>query len=258
MVHDLVAFAASAARNGLTSVVVAVNEDLYATAGSRAQLIPRGNGKVIMYGVVSEAIANFIQSRFHFLTDDKWNVSDTNARDQTGAFTPSCPGKLSYKFTKDDYLVLESNNNNNAQLETHLLWITYDNDVLSTNPPKLPDSKIMLVRATGAATLTADVWTKVTTLTFTNHPFKAQKQYKIHGMAASGATMHAARLQFTGNSPDIGRRPGVMGGDTATPDVEQMIYGDFGTFEGASPPGAEAIGSAGDTAQQFLFLIEEL
>lgn len=257
MVHDTVCFAASAARNGLTSVVVAVNEDRFSTMDSRASLLMPYKGKVIGYGVVSEAIANFVKARFHTKGDDRWCYHGTSfARDQTGAFVPGFMAKPNYPFEQDDKLVLESDNGNNAQLETHILHITDGNDKILFDPREVPDG-CHLVYATGAATLVADVWTKVTTLTFLNYDFGTKKRYHIYGMAMWGATTHAARLVFTGNSPNVGKRPGVMAGDTATPAVYAMHYGDFGVFEGGSLVQAEVIGSAGDTAQIFAFLIKE-
>lgn len=257
MVHDTVAFAASAARNGLTSVVVAVNEDLFTSMDSRASLVMPYSGKVIGYTVVSEAIANFVKGRFHVKTDDKWNYHGASfARDQTGAFVPGFMAKPMYRFTKDDKMVLESDNGNNAQLETHILHLTDGNDIISLDPSNVPDG-CHLVYATGAATLVADKWSKVDPLTFLNYEFSTGKKYHIWGMAMWGATTHVCRLQFKAGSPNKDKRPGVAAGDTATPAVYAMHYGDFGVFEGSNPPGAEAIGSAGDTAQVFAFLIKE-
>lgn len=258
MVHDTIAFSASAARNGLTSVVVAVNEDNFATTGSGAQLLMPYKGKVIGFTVVSEAIANFVKSRFHKMTDDKWNyIGAAFARDQTGAYVKSFMARLGYEFDKDDKLVLESDNGNNAQLETHILHITDGNDRISLEPSEVPPNT-RIVYATGAATATADVWTKVPTLTFLNYEFAQKKMYRIHGLAAWGATMHTARLQHKAGSPHKTKRPGIGGGDTATPAVYAMHYAHFGDFEGANPPGAEIICSAGDTSQLFQLLIEEL
>lgn len=258
MTHDTIAFAVSAARNGLTSVVVCVNEDRFTAQNSRTELVMPYSGKVIGFSVVSEAIANFVKARFHLTTDDKWNyIGAAFARDQTGAFVPGGMARPNYRFNKDDKMVLESDNGNNAQLETHIMHITDGDDKILFDPRDVPDN-CRIVYATGASTLTADVWSKVDPLTFLNYSFSTNKRYKIWGMAVWGATTHVARLQFKGNTPSIGKRPGVEAGDTATPAVFKMHYGDFGEFEGNNPPTAEAIGSAGDTAQVFQFLIQEL
>lgn len=258
MVHDTVAFSVSAARNGLTSVVVAVGEDLFTTMETRAALLMPYKGKVIGYSVVSEAIANFVKARFHVKTDDKWNYHGASfARDQTGAFVVSGMMRPNYPFNKDDKMVLESDNGNNAQVETHILHLSEGNDKILFDPREVPEN-CRLVYATGAATLTADAWSNVDTLTFLNYELETKKMYKIWGMACWGATTHVARLKFKAGSPNKDKRPGCEAGDTATPAVYAMHYGDFGQFEGSNPPGAQVLATAGDTAQVFAFLIQEM
>lgn len=256
--HDLVAFAASAARNGLTSVVVNVTEDLYGIQGATGnQLQPQADGVVILASVVSEAIANLLNTRFHFLTDDKWNVLNGFKRDQTGAFPRGVLARPGYKFTKDDLIVVESDNTNNAQLESILLWLSNDGSVIDLDPGKVPPN-CRLVEAIGSGTLVADQWTDVPTLAFTNFEHKQDKMYKIHGMSMHGASPHACRLKFKAGSPNIANRPGVMAGDTAAPPLSAMFYGDFGSYQGKNPPGLQVLASAADTAQVVQFLIEEL
>jgi len=81
--------------------------------------------------------------------------------------------------------------------------------------------------------------------------------YKIHGMRAWSATGHAHRLIFQ-EGPNVNDRPGVPGGDTATPPVQMAFYGDFGTFTGLVPPLLQSICEAADASAICELLISEV
>ena len=67
--------------------------------------------------------------------------------------------------------------------------------------------------------------------------------------------MYALRVRHK-VGPWVGYRPGCTGGDTAL--ATRPLYGNFGTFIGASPPDFEVLCSGTDAAQYAAILVAEM
>lgn len=253
MSFDAVAFASSAARNGLVAVPVNSGEDHYSY--STNDLYPLADGGILAVVVITEAIANCAEWRLHRKKDPNWNRAEGFMRDQTGA--PDLNNLILFNdpITMGDTLTAEVDNGNNAQLET-VLVLLYKATVprITLAPPEMLPPKTTLVHVSGAQTLVADVWTNAA-LTFTDYNLDRDKRYKILGAMFHSATGHAWRLSYK-EGPNKEDHPGFVCGDTTI--VNFMLYGDLGSFSGKNPPSVEFIASAGDTAQEGVLLLQEL
>lgn len=254
---DLVAFMSSSGRNGNTNVVVAPGEDVYQGAGT-ANLRGRFNGRVVGGQVISAAIANLTGWRFHRTTDPNWDdPGAVGARDQTAAPTRQNWLPRKYQVGKDDLINAQCGNGNNAQYEAILLAIAEGagfrmGTELEPIVPSLPDDAHW-ARAAGSATMVAGTWTNAP-LTW-QEVFEQNRMYNLHGLAVYGATMYAGRLNIP-SGPHATYKPGVPGGDTATPPADSAFYfSEPVKFEGLNPPNLSGLCSGADTSQLVQALI---
>lgn len=125
---------------------------------------------------------------------------------------------------------------------------------LTSGKVALPSGEIFTVRATGATTVTADVWTNCP-LTF-GQTLPAGR-YAIVGAHVVSATGIAYRFNISGQA----QRPGGFAYD-AVSDMPDAIFrkgglGNWGEFEHNVPPQLEMLCTAADTAQAvYLDLIK--
>jgi len=251
MPFDTIAFMESAARDGLAGVAGAAGENLYAVSGDEITI--RSDGVIFMAQCVTAAIANFDEFQFHKKTDAEWVHSRQFVRDQAGVMTPNSLMRLAYPVSKGDVIVAEADNGNNAQIEAVLLWIAYGSSPqLTTDPAGIPTGARWIQGAGGTAAVAA-TWTQ-STMTY-DYNFKNDKKYQVLGMVAHSATGYAVRLKYKGGSSWLGYGAGIPMGDSNI--LTQPIYGDFGTFEGLTPPDIEVLCSGTDAAQYVDLLIVE-
>lgn len=244
MAHDLVAWYESAAKTGLTLMTRAAGEDIYAGAGDDINM--HFAGRVSGVALISAAIANLVQGQIQVGGDENGQVVSLAGGDQTGVKkTMDC----SYRFAQDAILRALADNGGNAQVECLLAALSKTNErPWSKNAPLVDGAH--WIRATGTATLVAGTWTLVVPVY--DYTFDQKRKYKIIGMMAQSATGYAARVQHR-SGPNMGERPGVPASDTVA--LAEPLYGDFGTFEGASPPNFQFLASAGDTAEIVELLV---
>lgn len=262
MPYDLVAFMSSAARNGLTSVIVAAGEDVYQGAGTVNLRGRFANGRIIGGECISAAIANITGWRLHRTTDPNWcDPGALFSRDQTAAVDARCWMPSNYKVAKDDLVNAQCGNTNNAQYEAILALIADGPGRRACMGPgdavisKLPEDSYWL-RGAGTATAVAGQWTAAP-ITWTE-VFTQSKRYRVHGLAIYGANCYAGRLTI-GSGPHQTYRPGCPGGDTATPPADGAIYfSDPPIFEGLNPPNIQYLASAADTAEVVHALVSEV
>lgn len=142
-------------------------------------------------------------------------------------------------------------------VEYTLLWFSDGNFSVNTGIGEY------IIRATGAATLVAGVWTFVT-LTYQDQ--LPPGQYEIIGAEYFGTTAVAARLVFVGNQI---WKPGFMG--SADPGnrlweafygpsqgIDGMGMGSYGVFSNIYLPSVECLANAADTVQTFFFRVRKL
>lgn len=249
MVWSLEAFYESVARNGLDGIA-AIETDTLVTTGDDLEM--DANGVVAWATLVTAAIANVVDWRFHRTLDPNWFRSNVFVRDQTGAIDYGKLGFAGYPFSEGDVLNAEADNGNNAQVEALLLALGYPSAQFLLAPPTLPPGA-RWVDVTGGTAAVAGTWTK-STATF-NETFNRGQKYQVLGMIGYSATGYAMRLHHRGpkGNPWIEHRPGVPAGDTVL--LCQPLYGDFGWFQGDKPPNLEVLCSGADGAQYASLLI---
>lgn len=250
MPWDLNIFHESAARNGLAGIA-AITQDGVVTSGDDLEV--RDKGSVVMATLVTAAVANFDEWRFHRSLDPNWHHSRTSFRDQTGAVDLHNIDFCNYPFESGDVLRAEADNGNNAQIESAILALAYGSDpMLSVGIPKigLPPNAHW-INGVGGTTVTANALSAAT-ITW-SESFNKDQVYQVLGMIAYSATGYAARLRYRGKSKAVGWFPGVPAGDTAI--LAQRFYGDFGSFAGDQPPNVEMLCSGADTAQYIGLLV---
>lgn len=251
---------AAAARNGLTALPVNTGEDFYKVNSTNYLVMPSDKYILATLGITA-GIANVAQWRYKRTDEANWNDMRSGCqRDQTGAFTPITPGRLCKHIPQGKQLQVELNNGNNSQVDQVGFFLA-DNpkEKLSFGiNPNVPLPKGYEWHAfTGAQTLTAGVLTNTTLTAITFNPDDDAK-YHIAGAMGNSATGIWGRLQHKSKSPDANRRPGFIIGDTAVPDVEIQTFQDFGTFVGSNYPIVQHGGVAGDTAEEYKFLIKQV
>lgn len=252
MPWDLVAFQESAARNGLAGIAVAAGESKYKVSGD--DLYVKSAGRVELATIVTAAVANYDEGRFHRTLDPNWCHTRMFFRDQTGAVDRHNIMFLNYPFFDGDILRAEADNGNNAQVESALLALVYgESPGLSLSPPALPVGA-KWVQGAGATAAVANTW--VSSAMTWSETFNFAKIYQIVGMVAYSATGYAARLDFKGSAPSVGWAPGIPMGDTAI--LCTPIWGDFGRFRGDQPPDVEVLASGTDAAQYIDICVVQL
>lgn len=249
MPWDLVAFQESAARDGLAGIAVAGGESFYKVSGD--DLYVKRACAVELATFITAAVANYDEGRFHYTLDPNWVHSRMFARDQAGAVDRHNLMFLNYLVPAGAILRAEADNGNNAQIESCLLALVYDQSPgLSISPLGVPPGARWVQGAGGTAAV-ANTWTK-STLTL-SETFDYNRIYQIFGMCAYSATGYAVRLFYKGSAPSRGWSPGVPMGDTAL--LSMPIFGDFGRFRGDQPPDVEVLCSGTDAAQYVDLLV---
>lgn len=120
--------------------------------------------------------------------------------------------------------------------------------IAASLPGPAPSGAPIIMRGTGATTVTAGAWSLVTVTWQDSLPTGT---YAVVGLQGIGTTMAALRLIFE----DQVERPGVLGcsaADLTPPDF--MIDGSlgiFGRFNANRMPNVEVLCNAADTAQEF-------
>lgn len=126
-----------------------------------------------------------------------------------------------------------------ASRVTALIWF-------SDGPITPTTGKIQTVRATGAATLTANAWTNAS-LTFSQT--LPAGSYQIVGMRAQSAGLQAARIVVPGGT----WRPGVVGfdadGDLDVPRFRMGQPGIMAEFAHDAPPTIDFLSNSADTSE---------
>lgn len=255
---SLFCFASSADRNAaLTAVPIAANEDLFTgngIAGTGTSLYVREDGWLQGIGVTSETAAA-VEWRARTTNQSDYIRSDRFTRLQTAAYAggPSfC--RVKYGLKKGESLTADLQNGG-AVLDSINCIISEGKEVQlkEWDAPELPPG---VIAATFTATMThvADSWSPIGQCVFDNYVLDTTKKYKIVGMSAFSATGCAHRLRFY-SGPDKANAPGVNGGDTAP--ISNVVFGDFGTFEGLTGVGIQTIAVAADaTTSGTLWIVE--
>lgn len=229
--------AAAAARATLTNIVPLADVTHYVVDGTNYAKFSRP-GSVFFGNLISAAIANVIEGDFRKDSDRNY-MRFSIARDQTTQFLPSNMLTCRYPVSPNERLEMRANNNNNSQIEG--FYYGYGTPTPLTFSPAIQPHRY--VRATMTGTLTANLpWSAGGAVTW-SETFDPNKRYRVVGMSAQSATLYAARIVF----PDSIWRPGVPGSDTVG--LTSMLYGDFGSFIGNTPPTFEFSASGADTAE---------
>lgn len=251
---------AAAARNGLTALPVNGNED-YFKINSTNYLVAAKTGYVIAVIPQTAAIANLAQSRLKRTDKNDWMDFGNFGRDQTGAYVPGLPIRMSYPLLPGNQLQAELNNGNNSQVDNIGVFIADSpNEFLSFGTLEDIGTYLAagyeLVRFTGATTVTAGLWTDVTLSAVTWVPDDGAL-YHCAAFGGWSATGHYGRLKHREGGTQ-GIRPGFLVGDDASPPVFVLTFQDFGCWKGDSFPVAQHISGAGDTAEEYIALVKKI
>lgn len=208
--HDTLFMGTTAARNGLTALNVAAGETNW-PSNAAANIWAKDDCKVIGTFVISEAIANCDEYRWHTSNDADWNRTMFNKADQTADWNfSSLVAKTSYSWKKGEQFNVELDNDNNAQLEilTTMVAVKPECD-FGGEPFGVPPPGTFWAMVTGATATVADTVTR-SALNFTNYALDREKRYRVYGARFWSADLYAFRL-ITVDSDDA---PGGPGCDT--------------------------------------------
>lgn len=247
----LLAFYRSVAKSGYT-VVTPCADDKITVVGTNYYRFSGDWVAKAMWGL-SGAIANALRIYFKHSKDPSNGVETSEFRDQTGnrCNTVYC----NYDIPNGAQCSCYADNGNNNQLEVGLVAVAprgVDPKLREMDAAAQIPAGAYGVRGTGTATLVAGVWTTVA-VTWSK-TFTAGKRYKIVALGGHSATAYAIRIKGGEGYSMQGYAPGVPASDTNALDG-RMKLGDFGEFDGGSPPNVEMIASAGDTAEVVDILV---
>lgn len=201
--HDTILFGTSAARNGLTEVPVAAGFTEWpanGAAGVGTQVFAKEDCKITRAGLMTEAIANIIAGadgyRWHKTTDADWNRSEGFMTDQTVDWqVEGLMAAVTYPLLKGEALVVEVDNNNNAQGD----WPIFNVDVGSKGArvhagpfPGIPDNA-RWHKFDSANNSVADTVTRIG-LTPVSFNLNREAVYRVYGARVQSASGLAFRL----------------------------------------------------------------
>jgi hypothetical protein len=256
---SLFAFGKSADRNAaLTALPIMANEDLVTGSGNSGvgtQLYVREDGNIFAIASVAETAVS-LQLRVKTTNQPDYIRSSRCTKIQTAAYQVGFLGRCHYGVKRGESLVADEQN---AADKLCCLGIFMAEggktpSILESHPVNgLPAGTIM-AQFTATMTHVADSWSPIAQCVFSNYVLDTTKKYKIVGMSANSATGYAHRLRFY-TGADKANAPGVMGGDTEQ--ISQVLFGDFGTFEGLTGVGIQTVAEAADaTTTGTLWLVE--
>jgi len=263
MSFDLVCFASAADKSaGLTAVVQAAGDTHYTgngVPGTATQIYPKTTSVVFGFCVTSNTAAA-LQARFHKTSDPEWNSTGI-AKIRTTQYRPDDFQRIRYPVDQNTPLECTMQNGG-ARLDCLSLFVAKGskNPNITLDPEKASvPMDATWARFTATGTHVANAWSPAFTLVPTagDIVLNPKSVYRIHGMRAWSATGHAHRLHFQ-EGPNVNDRPGVPGGNTATPPVQMAFYGDFGEFMGLVPPSLSSICEAADASAICELLISEV
>lgn len=208
--HDTLFMGTTAQRNGLTLLNVSAGEQNWPSNGTN-QIFAKDNCNVIGAFVISEAIANCDEYRWHTMNDADWNRTMFHKADQTADWMfHSLVAKVNYAWAKGEAFQCELDNDNAAQLEIATFLIGTKGGVdVAGEPFGVPPQGSFWAMVTAASATVADTVTR-SALTFTNYSLDREKRYRVLGARMWGADLYAFRL-ITQDSDDA---PGGPGCDT--------------------------------------------
>jgi hypothetical protein len=246
---DTYAWMETAAKNGLTAVA-AVADPITVTAGDDIEM--RFKGAVRHFEAI-QAAGNGVELRFHRKQDPNWVRAHDFFKVQTDPGYYSKVAFLNYLVNGGDLLTAEIDNANNNQYDALIISVDYSGNAnLRLDPVTLPPNARWVSADLGTAAVAA-TWTE-TAATY-DFDFDRNTVYGIYGLTGHSATMYAIRVRHKVGQW-VGYRPGCTGGDTAL--ATRPLYGNFGTFIGASPPDFEVLCSGADAAQYVAVLVAEV
>ena len=257
----MVAWAVSAARNGLTAVTIAAGETVCQVNGNFVQPPAKADtlkGMTTISAAVANCAESYIQNtadptlyRYYQATDQ--TTLHTNGIVRMNKTLRSSDGTLSQ-------IIAYNNNANNAQIEAVIAQLgPSGGPFLTTQRPSLP-SNTRTVTATSAATAVSCAWTDSGAVTLNSfNPIPGTK-YAVYGMGFQGATAMAFRKTIAAGMLPTDLMPGAFGSDTKgllevwyNSDVSPIF-----TFDGNSFGTFQILCSAGDTAQYYQLIIGEV
>lgn len=243
MVLHLAAFAESAARDGLQPIAPCPPDALEPIAtynGDDLRLARPTN--LIGMCCVTETPATLLSWRMKKATWQNWLNFNLAMRGDDAGVEPDDMdpiGSLVIPCKQNDVLNMEADNTNTAALDSVGLFFGSPGDI---SPVPLPYNKVIEGQATG--TLTVDEWTDIGAIIW-SEAFQAAKIYNIVGIHFHSATGHFGRLNLS--AMGILNKPGYIA--SATRLCGDVLWGNFGSFVGTNPPGAEFLANTADTAE---------
>jgi len=249
MPWDFVAFGSSAARSGLQAVVPLEGASLSGYQVINTNFIrTKGPGAIASAGCISAAIANLLQWRVGVNSRD-YSHMRCCARDQTSVPHEGTVAGLNMPLKAGDLVHVDVDNTNTAQVEVVWMSLCPGDMGLRWGGP-CPAANARPIAGTGGTAAVALTWTR-STVTW-GETFEQDVEYHIVGMSAHSVTMYGCRLAFT-SGPMMAYHPGVPGGDTIV--LQNPVWGNFGTFKGATPPNVEVLCSGTDASQNITLWI---
>jgi len=255
--HDSFFMGTTAQRNGLTPLLLAAGENNFPGNGAPGvgnQVFPKNDCEVIGAFVISEAIANCDEYRFHTTNDPDWHRTMFNKADQTANWIwDSLVAKIRYKLMKGEAFQCELDNDNAAQLEIATFMIANKGDCdIAGQPFGAPPPGSFWAMVTGDTPTVGDTVTR-SGLTFTNYTLDRTKTYKVYGARFWSADLYAYRL-VTFISDDkpagVGCDTEICGGPT--------YWKPFGLrFTGLQGLQADFVSEGADTVIGALLIAEE-
>jgi hypothetical protein len=256
---DLIAFGTNLdGSGGLVAQKLAAGETKYTgngAAGAATQVYPNEDGAIGVIMGFSEDGA-MTEWRVRKTADPNYIRSHMFQKGQTErGDLDQVACRVNYPVMKGDKLTCDITN---AAAKMDGVLIAIGKGIVPTltqSPPAEIPAGAIWVSATMATTATADTWTSGA-ITLENYNLKRDKQYKVLGAVANGATLVAIRFApLTG--PDSENRPGIFGGDTDQINVP-TYFGQPFVFDGLTGMNGEILCTAGDTATNINLLIQEM
>lgn len=248
-VADLIIYGSSADRSAADVNIPVNSGETQITITSSLYGVPKYPGAIVGAFVNSETAA-MVETWFKKRTAQTRNKLATTHL-QTDPLRTQIMNYLNYPISPADEIEA-AGENAGAVLDVLGLYFAQGGEMAPTpTPPGALPAGAMIVDATGATTLAADVLSAPGAITFVDFVPERDVVYKILGMAMHGGSACASRIRFL----DSVRCPGVPAADTSTGLEYMMWYGDFGSFKGQDGIQHQTIGVGADTAQLFKFLI---
>jgi len=208
--HDTFFMGTTAQRNGLTLLNITAGENNFPSNGTN-QVFAKDDCRVIGAHVITEAIANCDEYRWHTMNDADWNRVMFFKADQTADWNfPALVSKVNYAWKKGEAFQCELDNDNAAQLEILCVNVAVKEGAdLAGEPFGVPPQGAFWTMVTAATATVADTVTR-SALTFTNYSLDREKRYRVLGARFWSADLYSFRLI----SLDSDDAPGGPGCDT--------------------------------------------